>query len=232
MLKYEYIVKELEQRINNNEFTSNKKLPTEEQLMLEYNVSRNTIRNAIKILMNLGIIYPVQGSGMFVRPPKKKGTVYLNSTRGVTADHPTSKLKNKVLHIEIIDADEELANRMNCDIGTPIYYLERLRIANNIPYAIEYTYYNKDIIPYLGKEIAEKSIFNYIKEDLKLSFGFADKYISADKLTKSQSELLELEENDPAIIIEDNIYLANGLLFNSSKIVYNYTLANFFTVTK
>ena len=51
--------------------------PTEEKLIEEYGVSRNTIRNAIKILMNLGIIYPVQGSGMFVRAPKKKGTVYL-----------------------------------------------------------------------------------------------------------------------------------------------------------
>lgn len=232
MLKYEYIVKELHQRINNNEFSSSEKLPTEEQLMSEYNVSRNTVRNAIKILINLGIIYPVQGSGMFVRPPKRQGTVYLNSTRGVTTDHPGTSITNKVLHIEIIEADEDLSFRMKCKLGTPIYYLERLRIADNIPYAIEYTYYNKDIIPYLGKEIAEKSIFNYIKEDLKLSFGFADKYITADKLTKKQSELLKLEENDPAIVIEDNIYLVNGLLFNSSNIVYNYKLANFYTVTK
>lgn len=232
MLKYEYIVKKLQQRINNNEFSLSKKLPTEEQLITEYKVSRNTIRNAIKILMNLGIIYPVQGSGMFVRTPKKQGTVYLDSTRGVTSDHPGTIIKNKVLHIEIIEANEELALRMKCNIGTSIYYLERLRIVDNTPYCLEYTYYNKDIIPYLGKEIAEKSIFNYIKEDLKLTFGFADKYITADKLTKEQSELLELEENDPAIIIEDNIYLVNGLLFNSSNIVYNYKLANFFSVTK
>lgn len=59
MLKYEMIVNDLQKRIMNEEFEETRKLPTEEKLIEEYGVSRNTIRNAIKILMNLGIIYPV-----------------------------------------------------------------------------------------------------------------------------------------------------------------------------
>ena len=180
MLKYEMIVNDLQKRIMNEEFEENHKLPTEEKLIEEYKVSRNTIRNAIKILMNLGIIYPVQGSGMFVRAPKKKGTVYLNSTRGVTMDNPGNKIINKLLDIQIVEADEKLSEQMNCKVGTPVYYLKRLRIVDGIPYALERTYYNKEIVPYLGKEIAEGSIFNYLKDDLKLSFGFADKYLTAN----------------------------------------------------
>lgn len=72
MLKYEMIVNDLQKRIMNEEFKENNKLPTEEKLMEEYAVSRNTVRNAIKILNNLGLIYPVQGSGMFIRAPKEK----------------------------------------------------------------------------------------------------------------------------------------------------------------
>ena len=232
MLKYEMIVNDLQKRIREEEFKESKKLPTEEKLMEEYGVSRNTIRNAIKILMNLGIIYPVQGSGMFVRPQKRKGTVYLNSTRGVTQDNPGDSIVNKLLEIEILEADQELADRMNCQVGTPIYYLKRLRIVDGVPYALERTYYNKEIIPYIGKEIAESSIFNYIKEDLKISFGFADKYLTAIKLTKEDAKLLELEENDPAIMVNDNIHLSNGQLFNSSNIIYNYQTTNFYSVAK
>ena len=121
---------------------------------------------------------------------------------------------------------------MNCLIGTPIYYLKRLRIVDGIPYALERTYYNKEIVPYLGKEIAESSIFNYLKNDLKISFGFADKYLQAIKLTKEDAELLELEENDPAIMINDNIHLSNGQLFNYSYIIYNYQTANFYSIAK
>ena len=37
----------------NEEFEETRKLPTEEKMIEEYGVSRNTIRNAIKILMIL-----------------------------------------------------------------------------------------------------------------------------------------------------------------------------------
>lgn len=232
MLKYEMIVEDLQKRIINEEFKTTNKLPTEEKLIEEYQVSRNTIRSAIKILMNLGIIYPVQGSGMLVRAPKRKGTVYLNSTLGVTMDNPGNNIENKLLKIEIIKADLQLANQMNCKISTPVYYLKRLRIVDGIPYALERTYYNKEIVPYLGKEIAEKSIFNYLKEDLKISFGFADKYLTAIKLSKNDSQLLGLNENDPAIMVNDNIHLSNGQLFNTSNIIYNYQTTNFYSVAK
>ena len=51
MLKYEMIVNDLQKRIMNEEFDENHKLPTDEKLIEEYKVSRNTIRNAIKILI-------------------------------------------------------------------------------------------------------------------------------------------------------------------------------------
>ena len=123
---------------------------------------------------------------------------------------------------------------MNCKLGTPVYYLKRLRIVDGVPYALERTYYNKDIVPYLGKEIAEGSIFRYLKDDLKLSFGFADKYLTAIKLSKEDAQLLNLNENDPAIMINDNIHLSNGsylilqILFIITKQLTSIVLHNNF----
>ena len=228
MTKYESIANQIADRINNNEFSETHKIPTEDQLVEEYKVSKNTIRSAIKVLMKAGLIFPVQGSGMFIRETRKYNTVFLSGTRVITKDHPGNHLINKCLSLEIIHADDNLAQIMQCEIGTPIYYIERLRIVDDAPYAIEYTYYNKDIIPYINKEIVESSIYGYIKNDLHISFGFADKYISSRKLTEKESQLLKLEVGDPAIIIEDNVYLSNGTLFNSSNVVYNYKLAHFF----
>ena len=88
--------------------------------------------------------------------------------------------------------------------------------------------------------MAEQTIVNkkadsfekYLKDDLKISFGFADKYLTAIKLSKEDAALLELEENDPAIMINDNIHLSNGQLFNTSNIIYNYQTTNFYSVAK
>ena len=49
MLKYEMIVNDLQKRIMNEEFEETRKLPTEEKLIEEYGVSRNTIRNAMQL---------------------------------------------------------------------------------------------------------------------------------------------------------------------------------------
>ena len=51
MTKYEIIANDLADRINNNEFKDTLKIPTEDQLVNEYKVSKNTIRSAIKILV-------------------------------------------------------------------------------------------------------------------------------------------------------------------------------------
>ena len=40
MTKYEFVANQLADRINNNEFKNTKKIPTEDQLMQEYNVSK------------------------------------------------------------------------------------------------------------------------------------------------------------------------------------------------
>ena len=59
-----------------------------------------------------------------------------------------------------------------------------------------------------------------------------DKYLTAIKLSKEDAKLLNLNENDPAIMINDNIHLSNGLLFNTSNIIYNYQATNFYSVAQ
>ena len=96
---------------------------------------------------------------------------------------------------------------------------------------VEYTYYNKDIIPYLNEDIAKHQFFLFIN-DLKLTIGFSEKYIFAKPLSKEDQELLNLEPGAFGLIIDDNVFLSNGKKFNYSKIWYNYKYANFFNNDK
>lgn len=231
MAKYETVFKDIVKRITNNEFIDTNKLPTENELIEYYQVSRNTIRSAINVLKERGYIYPIQGSGYYIHYIESDIS-FLGGTKGVSFDHPGNKVSTKLLEFELISCDKGLAQLMKCKTGTPIYYLKRLRFIDDEPYSIEYTYYNKDIIPYIGKEIAEDSIFRYIKDDLKLSFSFTDKYLSAEKLSLDESELLNLKENDPCFVIQDRVHLSNGQCFNVSRCVYNYLKGRFYTMVK
>ena len=231
--KYKQIVSELEADLLSGKYNEVKKLPREEDLIEKYQVSRTTIRKAIAMLVNKGYVYQVQGSGIFIREASLQDYVSLENLKGLTRDFHDKKIESKLINLMVINADEDLAKQMKCDVGTDIYFLERLRYVNEEPFAVEYTYLNKNVIPYMSEEIAHRSIYSFIINDLKLSIGFADKIIYADKLDSESAQLLQLSENDPTLVIENTVFLTNGTVFEVSKVIHNYKntkllkLANF-----
>lgn len=231
MKKYDMIATDLKKRIESGEFEETKKLPTGSELMKEYNASKNTINSAINLLVSDGLLFAIHGSGFYIRKPNK-GTIKLNNTIGFSNEHPGEKIERDILKFELKNCNQELATKMECSVGTPIYEIKRLMYIDDQPFAVEYTYYNKDIIPYLNEDIARKSIFSFIIDDLKLTIGFSEKYISAYPLSKEDQELLQLEPGAFGLIIDDNVFLSNGKKFNYSKIWYNYKYANFFNNDK
>ncbi|MGV2487860.1 UNVERIFIED_CONTAM: GntR family transcriptional regulator, partial [Bacillus mycoides] len=203
--KYKQIADVLEQNIRDGLFNETKKLPTEEALMNRFEVSRNTIRKVISQLVNRGYIFQVQGSGMFLRETSVTDYINLGSLRGLTKNLVSQNIETKVLEIEVIEASEEIVERMQCEIGTRLYFLKRVRIVDGKPFSIEVSYFKKDIIPYLNEEIALSSVYSYFIEDLRLNIGFADKVISCEKINKENAKLLELNEGDPALLIENTV---------------------------
>ncbi|MGE6548541.1 GntR family transcriptional regulator [Bacillus mycoides] len=220
--KYKQIADVLEQDIRDGLFNETKKLPTEEALMNRFEVSRNTIRKVISQLVNRGYIFQVQGSGMFLRETSVTDYINLGSLRGLTKNLVSQNIETKVLELEVIDADEEIAKQMQCEVGTRLYFLKRLRIVDGKPFSIEVSYFKKDIIPYLNEEIALSSVYSYFIEDLRLNIGFADKVISCEKINKENAKLLELNEGDPALLIENTVYLVNGTIFELSQSMFHY----------
>lgn len=220
--KYQKILDDLERDIINGKYNEIKKLPKEEELINIYDVSRTTVRKAISILVNKGYVYQVQGSGIFLRDAALKGYLSLENLRGLTRDYPDKKIESKVIQLKLIEAPDFVSEKMKIEIGKPVYFLERLRIVDNESFAIEYTYFNKKVIPYLNEDIAKKSIYSYIIDDLGMTIGFADRVIYADKLNKDDAKALELNENDPALIIDSVEFIGTGEVFAVSKTIHNY----------
>jgi GntR family transcriptional regulator, transcriptional regulator of bglA len=229
--KYETIVNILEKEILDGKYDSNKKLPTEEELIARLNVSKNTVRKAIDILVTKGYIYRVQGSGIFLRDFSREGCMDIREMNGLTKTYSNNKLKSKVLELSLIDADEELASKMRCNVNTKLYYVKRVRYLNGEPMEIEESYYNKEIIPYLNEEICSKSIFSYVINDLKLKIGFADRVISCEKLNEEEAKLLNLKKDDPTLIINNTVFLSSGIVFDVSLEKYNYSKMKIISLT-
>ncbi|WAM31506.1 GntR family transcriptional regulator [Caldicellulosiruptor naganoensis] len=84
--KYITIYKDLREWIENATLQHGEKIGTEEQLCKKYSVSRITIKKALDMLENDGIIYRMKGKGIFYR--------------NVGRDTPRNK--EKMLHMVVL----------------------------------------------------------------------------------------------------------------------------------
>ena len=109
-----------------------------------------------------------------------------------------------------------------------VYCLKRQRLIQGLPYCLEESYYSKRHVLYLNEEIGRASVFTYLQEDLKLSFGFADIYFRISNLSKEHAPLLNQRENDATLLTESIYYLHNGEPFNYSVLRYHKDQAQFF----
>lgn len=93
---------QLEEEIRNRTLPPGKKIPTEDELALQYGMSRNTVRQAVQMLVNQGFLVKIQGSGTFVaeraKSPRavKKGVVN-NRCIGVVMNQVNSYIFPSVL---------------------------------------------------------------------------------------------------------------------------------------
>lgn len=133
--KYERVTDELARRAR--ELAAHTALPAERELMHELGVSRMTVRKAIERLVRRGLVYQVQGSGTFVADPEMvTKTLQLTSftedmmRRGLQAS-------TSVLSTQVVAASVEVARRLDIDAGTEVFTLDRLRLADEQPMALE-----------------------------------------------------------------------------------------------
>ncbi|RSX53610.1 GntR family transcriptional regulator [Bifidobacterium goeldii] len=221
---------QIRQRIENGEFSDTNRLPTEDQLIEQYGVSRYCVRGAVAILAEAGEVFPVRGSGVFVRERRSGNYMPMSAANGFTFDFAKHKVTSTIQELALVRADAQLAKRMKCDEDAQVWRVVRLRTVDDLPISFETAWYLKEFVPMLNESIAKGSLYAYLRDDLGLSFGFTDRVIRMGWLDSLSARLLHLHEGDPAICIEDDAFLANGRLFNASHSLYHYNNAQFYSV--
>lgn len=219
-LKYKVVAKDLAQKIEDQVYTT--KLPSEQELIANYQVSRNTIRNALNLLYNQGMVRSIQGSGYFVNTPSKNDNNIINggSKKGLYDLEKKDPIVSKVLELKIIQADKEIADKLQCQEGADIYHVKRLRSNSKEVVSLEDAYYLKSIVPYLTEEICRESIFNFITKTYNLEIKNGDEFIKLHYLSKSEAEITNSREHTAALHVTEINYLKNEQPFNYSKTLY------------
>lgn len=65
---YQQVADDIAARIESGEIAPGRKIPSESTIAQQYEVGRSTAKRAVAILKERGLVYGVNGKGVFVRP--------------------------------------------------------------------------------------------------------------------------------------------------------------------
>jgi len=210
------------------------KLPTEAALMERYQVSRNTIRKAIDLVYQQGLLRRVQGSGYYITDIQLQHKTVVNlSARSLFNSnlHPRN-LESKVLTFDTIHGDSDLSRKMGIPVDEELYRIIRLRYWHNQLYCLEKAYYLRSVIPYLSTEAVNSSIWDFINEAYNIGIANSDDYLSLTNLSEEEAALMNLGHGDTHMVLDScNYYKNNGLLDFSHTVFVYPDLALYFHTT-
>jgi GntR family transcriptional regulator len=199
---YYQIQRVLMEKIHSGELSEGDSLSSEEELARVYQVSRMTARQALHGLKTSGYAYSLKGRGTFVSRPKlEKNIMYL---QGFTEDMKRRGMKpsSRILQHGVVESSEELAKRLKLQVGDPVLRMRRLRLADNIPMALEESHIPLKQFPGLERiNFAKQSLYFVLREKYGVRAAWADEIIEALPATREESELLTIPKKASVLSI-------------------------------
>jgi DNA-binding GntR family transcriptional regulator len=218
---YYQIQQQLLQMIQSGKLRPGDALPSEDELRRACGVSRMTARHALQALETQGFALRHKGQGSFVSQPRvEKDIMHLS---GFTAEMRALGLQpsSRVLNAETVPTTAEVAGRLQIPIGSPAFYLRRLRCADSLPVAIEEVWLAREQFPGIDKlDFTAVSLYQTLRERYGIRVSRADEIIEARLANRQQAELLDLPRNGSLLSITRTLWSVNGKPVETAQSVY------------
>lgn len=215
---------------------NNRKLPSEPVLMDKFDVTRYTLRQALKQLSEMGYTYQVHGVGTFVRHQQSSDSIALEHEGGLSAemkrigrDLKTEKATEKII---LASEAEFLPRAHHFRDDEKLIDIKRWRSLDGKPYLMEHSYYLQSVIDEIPQESLYGSVFEYFERSRNTQIGFIDQTIMSSPLPEKAAEFMDMPSGSPSLLMNDESYLINGELLAFSRQYYNYQMTKLFLIKK
>lgn len=202
----------LRERVQLKEWAPGDQIPSEKCLCEHYQVSRTVVRQALRELEHEGVICRKKGKGTFIAPPKiSEGLV--QKLTGFYQDMVERGLNpiTKVLHQEVVPANEKVAHYLQIIPGERVIDIQRLRFINEEPIQIVTTYIPYEICPSLASiDLTHRSLYEYLETEYGIIIAKGHRYIEAVLANDIEAELLGIERRAPLLMLDSVSFLENG----------------------
>ncbi|QKY70343.1 GntR family transcriptional regulator [Lentibacillus sp. CBA3610] len=217
---YKQIANNIKTDIDDAKLAHGDAIPSETRLAQTYGVSRVTVREAIKQLVEEGVLYRIQGSGTYINHEKIEHDIL--RLQGFTEEMSSldNNPSNEILEFQLMSPPEEARGHLKIDENEKVYYVKRLRFADFEPLILEESYLPVDLFSDLSIEVMKRSKYEYISSKgykIDRRYGELIPMMPSDEIIKH----LQIAEQDPLLFMQAFSTFKDGTVFEYSKIYFH-----------
>jgi GntR family transcriptional regulator len=220
--KYQEIADRLRAQINSGALAPGQRLPSEPDLAAEYDASRNTVRLALALLINQGLVVSRQGLGTFVLEPTKPFTALLSrihqqpdelhASRSLPVVSPAADESEMVrLIVETASASPSVAEKLDVVPGDAVVVRRSQYFIGDVPWQLINSYYPSDLAKGTALEQAgeiEAGSIGLLSEMGYPQRGFVDE-IGARMPNAREFDFFKLASGTPVLVVTRTSYSAD-----------------------
>jgi len=194
------VLDDLRRRLEAGEF--DRGFPPERELIEQYRVSRHTVRDAMTRLREAGVISRERGRGTFLRP--------------ATIEQPTGALYSLFRSVEdqgfeqrstVLDQrfvrDSQAADRLGLETGAELFYLRRVRCADQTPIATDEVWLPATVCPtLLDVDFAHTALYVELERRCGIRPRSGWERVSPILPSAQERHLLRLPTRQPVFLVE------------------------------
>jgi len=198
---YIQIADNLLEKIATGELAPDARLPSERDLSKTLNVSRMTLRAALRVLDNKGLLVRRPGDGTYIAEPKieRQAGKLVPFTEGMHLRGYQTGAKIIVLEERL--AEVSVANKLKIAVSSQIYYIQRLRLINRAPVMLEkfavpiYRFPNLD-----NYDLEMRSFYEIAENEYGITIHQAQQSLESVSATEFEAELLQVALGAPLML--------------------------------
>ena len=218
--KFEEIYRDIKRRVEDGEFLYGELLPSENTFIGVYDCSRNTIRRALSGLVEDGYVQALHGKGVqVIYQPTEKTTFAVGGIETFRESAERNKFHSvtKVIRFETIIADRKVSEKTGFPVNSELLWIERVRVLDGKALILDINFFLKSLMPDLTPEIAERSIYAYLEQDLGMQIVTSKRRISVERTTKTDRANLDTDGYNCLAVVSSNTYNSDGVMFEYTQ---------------
>jgi GntR family transcriptional regulator len=219
--KYQQIADRLRDQITSGALAPDERLPSEPDLVRQFSASRNTVRLALALLTNQGLVVTRQGLGTFVQAPAKPITALLSRVKAtpsaihastalpVLGSDPATPETVRVL-VETLEATTSVAEKLAIEPGDPVIVRRSSQHIEDAPWLMINSYFPLDLVrdtALAQPGMIPKGTYTVLAELGHQQIGFLDE-IAARMPDRREFDFFHLTTGTPVIVVNRTSYSA------------------------